>query len=347
MMKLSNLALAAGLLAVAPIGASAQTLGVTTAGGDYAAGIKAAMWEPAAKALGYDILEETQSDTLSAVRMQVTSGAVTADVVHLSSDEGALGGSLNILEPIDYSVVDGDTLPEGAKAEFCFPFASYGTVMAWNTDTYGDNGPKTWADFWDTTKFPGRRALRANAQAQIEIALLADGVAPAEVYNVLDTPEGLQRAIDKLAALKPDVAVWWTSGAQSTQILKDGEADLVITWNGRAENAIADGAAAAFTFNGSVIGTDCLAVPKGAPHAAEAMKLIAGMTTAEAEAKLTDYVLYGPMNMAAYSGDLIPADRLAKLATSPENSASSVYIDSAWWTKNADAAQAAFDEMMQ
>jgi len=302
---------------------------------------------PAAKKLGLDIREESQSDGLAAVRMQVQAGAVSTDLIHLGSDEGALAGTLGILEPVDYKVADGANLPAGAAAEFCYPFSSYGTVLAWNTKTYGDNGPKTWVDFWDTKKFPGRRALRANAQAQIEIALLADGVAPADVYKVLETSEGIKRAIGKLAALKPDVAIRWTSGAQSTQILKDGEADMVVTWNGRAQNAIADGAAAAFTFNGSIIGTDCLTIPKGAPHAKAAMQLLAEMTVPEAEAKLTDYILYGPVNKKAYESNLIPADRLPKLATEPKNAANSVFLDSLWWVKHGDEAQAAFNAMMQ
>ena len=334
------------LCLAAPTMAVAETLTVSTAGGDYGAGMKSAMWGPAAKKLGYDVREDSQSDGLAAVRMQVQANAVTTDVIHLGSDEGALAGSLGILEPLDYSVVDGTDLPKGADSKFCYPFSSYGTILAWNTKTYSVNGPKNWVDFWDVKKFPGRRALRANAQAQIEIALLADGVAPGDVYKVLDAPGGLKRAIDKLAALKPNVAIWWTSGAQSAQILKDGEADMVITWNGRAANAIADGAPAAFTFNGSILGTDCLAVPKGAPHAKQAMKLIAGMTVPDAEANLTNFIKYGPVNVKAYEGGLIPADRLPTLATEPKNAVNSVYLNNDWWVKHGDEAQAAFDAMI-
>ncbi|TJX05034.1 MAG: extracellular solute-binding protein, partial [Mesorhizobium sp.] len=190
------------------------------------------------------------------------------------------------------------------------------------------------------------RALRANAQDSIEIALLSDGVAPADVYAVLSTPEGLERAIKRLEAIKPDVAVWWTSGAQSAQLLKDGEADLVVTWNGRAETVKKDGGAADYTFKGSVIGTDCLGVPKGAPNKEAAMKLIAAMTQPARVAKLTDFIAYGPVNPAAYEGGLIPEDRLKTLATAPENAGTSVFSNSEWWVKNGEAAQQAFDEMM-
>jgi putative spermidine/putrescine transport system substrate-binding protein len=332
------------LAAATPL--AAQTVSITTAGGDYATALKEAMWAPAAAELGLEVREETQSDGLGALKMQVTSGAVTTDVIHLGSSEGAQAGAQGLLEPLDFAIIDASTLPAGAESEFCFPFDSYGTVMAWNTATYGENGPKSWADFWDVEKFPGRRALRANAQDQLEIALLSEGVAPTDVYPILSTPEGLTRALARLEALKPDVAIWWTSGAQAAQILKDGEVDLLITWNGRAQSVVADGGAADYSFHQSVIGTDCLGVPKGAPNKEAAMKLIAAMTTAEREAKLTDYISYGPMNTAAYAGGIIPEDRMKLLATAPGNVEASVFANSDWWVANGEAAQIAFDEMM-
>jgi putative spermidine/putrescine transport system substrate-binding protein len=342
-----RLSSALALLALsAPLQAQSPTLTITAAGGDYGTALREAMWAPAAKDLGYEIREESQSDSLAALRMQVMSGAVSTDVIHIGSNEAAQAAALDLLEPLDTSVIDMNALPEGARNGYCYPFDSYGTVMAWNTKTYGEDGPKTWADFWDTQKFPGRRALRANAQDQLEIALLSDGVAPKDVYDVLSTDEGMKRAIGRLEMLKPDVAIWWTSGAQSTQILKDGEVDMVITWNGRAANAAADGGAADYTFDGSVIGTDCLAVPAGAPHREEAMKLIAAMTTPEREAKLTDYILYGPMNQSAYGTGLIPDDRMKDLATAPQNVSSSVYSNADWWVAHGEAAQIAFDEMI-
>ncbi|RIY03784.1 ABC transporter substrate-binding protein [Aureimonas flava] len=337
---------AVAVLLVASFPATAETLTVVTAGGEYGDAMRQAMWEPAAKELGFEVRAESQSDSLAALRMQVASGSVTADVIHLGSNEGAQAAALGLLEPLDASVVKQDEIPEGARSEYCVPFSSYGTVLAWNTKTYGDKAPKTWADFWNVEAFPGRRALRANAQDQIEIALLSEGVAPADVYQVLSTPEGLERAIKRIEELKPNVAIWWTSGAQSTQILKDGEVDMVVTWNGRAANAAADGGAAAYTFNQNIVGTDCFGVPKGAPHAAEAMKLIAAMTTGPREAAMATLISYGPVNKTAFEGGAIPAETLAKLATAPGNVENALFARADWWAENGQEAQVAFDEMM-
>ena len=338
-----TVALAALVVAVPAL---AQDVTITTAGGDYGKAIKTAMWEPAAAELGFTVREETQSDGLAALKMQVSSGAVTTDIIHLGSPEGAQAAELGLLEPLDYGVIDPKSLPAGAESKFCYPFDSYGTVMAWNTKSVGSKPPANWAEFWDTGKFPGKRALRSNAQDLIEIALLSKGVKPEDVYKELSAPGGLEAAIARIQELKPAISVWWTSGAQSAQLLKDGEADLVVTWNGRAESARADGGTADYSFKGSVIGTDCLAVPKGAPNKAAAMKLISAMTKPEREAKLTDFIAYGPVNPKAYEGNLIAADKLKLLATAPGNSDGAVFSNAEWWVKNGEKAQRAFDEMM-
>ena len=343
----ANLIVGLALLLSATAASAGDTITISSAGGAVADGMRSAMWGPAAAALGVTVREDSTSDGLAALKLEIGSGKVTTDIIHLGSDEGAIAGAAGQLEPIDYTVINPKDILGGAAAKYCVPFDSYGTVMAWNTATYGANGPKNWADFWDVKKFPGRRAIRANAQAQIEIALLADGVAPGDVYKVLSTPTGIKRAVDKIAALKPNIAVFWTSGAQSTQLLKDGEVDMIIGWNGRMENAISEGAKASYTFNQAAIGTDCFGVPKGAPHAALAMKMLDKMTGPKAEADLTKFILYGPMNIHAYENGLIPPDRLSKLATAPANAASEVVTDDAWWVEHGKAAQVAFDEMMQ
>ena len=87
------------LAAATPL--AAQTLSITTAGGDYATGLKEAMWGPAAAELGFEVREETQSDSLGSLKMQVTAGAVTTDVMHLGSSEGAQAGAQGLLEPLD------------------------------------------------------------------------------------------------------------------------------------------------------------------------------------------------------------------------------------------------------
>ncbi len=94
------------------------------------------------------------------------------------------------------------------------------TVLAWDKDKLPVT--PTWSDFWDVAKYPGKRGLRKGVRGNLEIALLADGVAPGDVYKTLATNDGVDRAFRKLDQLKPYI-VWWSSGAEAAHILSSGD----------------------------------------------------------------------------------------------------------------------------
>ena len=170
--------------------------------------------------------------------------------------------------------------------DHCVGTITFSTVMAWNTETCGAQGPQSWADFWDVKKFPGKRSYRGKYSGALEPALMADGVLPEKVYEVLSSEGGIERAIDKIRELKPHIAVWWSSGAQHAQLMKDGEVDMSTGWNGRFDVAIKDGGKAAYTYNQGLLDYDCFGIPKGAPNKDLAMKFIAEMSKAEYQANM-------------------------------------------------------------
>lgn len=340
---------AAAICAIAwgsAVHAADTQISIASGGGSSQEGGRAAQWGPAAEKLGYTVKEDTIDEGLNAVRLQVGANKVTYDIVQMAEYEGALGGQQGVLMPLDYKTIETTGFLPGTAEPYCIGYMTYSLVMAWNTKTYGDNGPNTWADFWDVKKFPGRRAMRANAEGQLEIALMADGVAPADVYKVLSSDGGVKRAIDKIEQLKPNIAVWWKSGSQHLQLMRDGEVDMSTGWNGRFEAAIKDGGPTKFTYNQGVMGTDCYAIPKGAPHAADDMAMLNLMSTPEALAKLVKYTNYGPTNLKAFDTGLIAPDKVNSLPTSPANAKLQLQIDSSWWAKNNDKAQSMFDDMM-
>ncbi|NBW25913.1 MAG: extracellular solute-binding protein, partial [Betaproteobacteria bacterium] len=101
---------------------------------------------------------------------------------------------------------------------------------------YGANGPKTLEDFFNVTKFPGKRGLKKDPSVTLEWALMADGVAVNDVYKVLGTPAGVDRAFKKLDTIKSSI-VWWTAGAQPPQLLASGEVVMTHSWHGRIVDA--------------------------------------------------------------------------------------------------------------
>jgi len=175
---------------------------------------------------------------------------------------------------------------------------------------------------------------------------MADGVPPEKVYEVLSAPGGIDRAIRKIKELKPHIAVWWASGAQHAQLMKDGEVDMITGWNGRFDVAAKDGAKVAYTFNQGLLDYDCFAIPKGAPNKDAAMKFLAEISKPAYQAEFTKYITYGPTNKKAYDLGTIEAAYAKRLPSHPDNAAKQPPINLDWYIKHEAAASAAYQNML-
>ena len=336
-------ALAAASVAARPADAEAQQLTIVSWGGSFQDAQSKALFQPAAKALGIAVKEETYTG-LAELRMRAKSGAVTWDVVCSGSGTSARAGVEGLVEPLDYKVIDVADFVPGSWSPYFVGSDAFSTVVAWNTKTYGDKGPQNWADFWDVKKFPGTRSYRNTVT--LEPALMADGVAPDKVYETLSAPGGIERAIKKLAELKPHVAVWWSSGAQSAQLMMDGAVDMIAGWNGRFDVARQSGAKVSYTFNQGILDYDCFVIPKSTPQKDLAMKFLAEISKPQYQAALTKYITYGPPNKKAYDLGVIPASYAAELPSSPANVAKQLSIDTQWYMKFDQQATQAYQNMM-
>lgn len=327
--------------------ALAQDKKVTIAswGGSYQEAQSKALFQPASANTGIEVKEETYGG-MSDVRLQVSSGQVTLDIVASGSGSAARAGAEGLLEELDYSIIDVSTFYPTLKSKFCVGGDVFSTVYAWNTDTYGEEGPQSWADFWDVEKFPGSRAYRGKVAGALAPAMMADGVAMEDVWDALDSEEGIERAINKIRELKPHIAVFWSSGAQHAQLMKDGEVDMTTGWNGRFDNAAKDGAKVAYSFNQALLDYDCFAIPKGAPNKDTAMEFLAEISKAEYQDDLPKYITYGPTNKAAYDTGEISAEVAAGLPSSPANAALQLPVSLEWYAKWETVAAEMYQEML-
>ena len=255
--KLCKAIVAAGATVLVSSGVHAAPLTVVSWGGSYGDAQDAALFDDASKNTGIEILRESGA-SMSKTCLQVQSGSVTWDLVVTGSGGGASAAADGCLEKIDFDVVDVSDFYPDTYTDYCVGSDIFATVMAWNTDKFGkpgsDNAPKTWADFWDVEKFPGTRAYRANnVDGALEPALMADGVPPDQVYEVLSTEGGMKRALDKIRELKPHIAVFWDSGAMQAQLMKDAEVDFTTGWNGRFDNAKKDGATVGYSLDQALL----------------------------------------------------------------------------------------------
>ncbi len=207
-------------------------LTIVSWGGAYQESQRKAYIEPYNKA-GNTAKEEEYSGEIAKMRAMVESKAVTWDVVDVDTQTALTGCAEGFLEKIDWAKLGYDKKNfVGAEfAECAVPTIIYSTVIAYD-NVKTPNGPQTIADVFDLAKFPGKRGLQKNPFVNLEWALIADGVPITDVYTVLATPEGVDRAFKKLDTIKSEV-VWWEAGAQPPQLLADGQVVMTSAWNGR------------------------------------------------------------------------------------------------------------------
>ena len=346
----ASAALVAGATMLDAGTASAQDKSLTVAswGGAYQDAQREAWFKPTAEALGITIKEDTTSG-IQDVRAQVMSGAVTWDLVQQGPNTCIKLEEEGLLEPIGLDQMDVEGVPDNLKSEYWIGNMVYGTVLGWRDgiEEWEGRTPSGWADLYDFENFPGARSMRRHPSYNLEAALIADGVPPAEVYDVLRTPEGVDRAFAKMEELKPHIVSWWPSGAGSAQLVVDGEVDMIGLWNGRIQNAIEAGAPYQYTFDEQLLIADCWMIPKGAPNADLARQAIAHMMTPEVQARLPNEINYAPANVDAYETGIIDEAVLEILPTAPGNRENSITFDARWWAENMDEVTRRFDLFIQ
>jgi putative spermidine/putrescine transport system substrate-binding protein len=261
------------------------------------------------------------------IKAMVEAGSVNWDVVDVEFDYAVQAGEAGLLEKLDFSVIDKSNLDPRFVTDYSVGSFYYSFVIGYNPSAVGKDGPKTWADLFDTAKFPGKRAFyKWSAPGVIEAALLADGVAPDKLY-----PLDLDRAFAKLDTIKKDI-IWWGGGAQSQQLLASAETPLGMFWNGRLAALANDGVEVGISWDQNITAADALVIPKGSKNKDEAMKFLAIAASAQGQADFAAMSGYAPTNLK--SGELMDAEVRATLPDAQD--ASQVNTDMAYWAKNRD-----------
>ncbi len=292
----------AALLAMAAGPVVAQELTAVSFGGAYGAAQKKHMIDPYIEATGNKVLFEDYSGGIAEIKAQVEANNIQWDVVDIEVIDLERACSEGLLEVIPRDILppgdDGtpaeeDFFPEALANECGVGVIFWAIIYAYNTETIGGGPPSTIADFFDTETFPGKRALRKRPQVNLEWALIADGVAPDEVYDVLSTDEGQARAFAKLDTVKDDL-VWFDSWSQAPQLLNDGGAVMVQSANGRIFGAIKDdGRPFEMVWDSNVFDLDVWAIVKGTPNKDLALDFIKFATNTKPLSGMQD-VAYGP-----------------------------------------------------
>lgn len=313
-------------------------------GGAYGGAQTEAHLKPFTAKTGIATVMVDSDNPATPIKAMVEAGNVTVDVASVDYADAIRLCDEGLLEPIDINALpagsDGTPAAEdflaGAVTDCAVSTDIWANVFAYDTTKFPEGAaPTTVADFFDLQKFPGKRGLKKGAKAVLELALMGDGVAPADVYATLATPEGVDRAFAKLDTIKGDV-VWWEAGSQAPQLLADGEVVMTTAYNGRIFNAaIAEGKPFKIVWDGQIYENEMYAIPKGAPNKDQALEFIAYATSTEGLRAQAQQISYGPARKSAMKEELIFKDGKTVMAphlpTAPENLTNALESSFEFW----------------
>ncbi|WP_206958057.1 ABC transporter substrate-binding protein [Trinickia acidisoli] len=337
--KLLGLLIISGCIATS---ASATQLTFVSWGGAWQDAQEQTAVKPFAQKSGVELKTDTYNGGIAQLRAQVQTHNVTWDVVDMQMADAIRACDEGLLEKINPASLapakDGtpakDDFVSGGLSDCLAGNITWSTLITYNTSKFKGHEPTKIADFFDLKDFPGKRGLRKSPEGALEWALLADGVAPSDVYKVLATPAGLDRAFKKLDTIKSSI-VWWETGAQPAQLLADGEVTMTSAYNGRIYSAmITDKKPFGFLWDGQIENVEGYAIVKGAKDPKAAQDFVRYATQADVLAKLAPLTAYGPARKSAIP--MIDAKVVPYLPTAPANQKGAVHVDTEFWADHTD-----------
>jgi putative spermidine/putrescine transport system substrate-binding protein len=283
-----------------------------------------------AKKPGVKVVMDSSGPSAGKIRTMVESKKVTWDLCDSSAGNSIMLGGQGLLEEVDYTLVKKtDLLPKGfAYSHGAAPY-SFSSVLVYDAAKFGADPPKSWADFIDFKKYPGRRMLRRDALGSLDALMMANGADPAKLY-----PMDLKKGIEHVKAIKAN-AVYWNSGSESEQIMRTGEASMGILWHTRAKilHEESGGKKLTWTWNQGILQAGIFVIPKGNPSGKLAHECL-GNACADAESQigLLGFLGNGPTNPRAAAK--VPENLRIFNPTDTENAKKQVVLDGEWWGKN-------------
>ncbi len=299
---------------------------------------------------------ENYNGGLGEVRAQVESGNVAWDLVDVLPDEAITGCDEGLFEDISgeydnfVSAENGDGLIADMAAngvenlsDCCGPQIFWTYVVFFDPSAFpADKQPSRIADFFDVENYPGKRGVHTWANGFIQMALVADGIAPKGVYKVLKSQSGaIDRAFGVMDKIKDNI-VHWSAGAQPLELVSSGEVSMSIAYNGRVGAAVlSEGANFEYIWEGQLLEQEYLCLMTGAPNRDQAMDFLIHATSPASQAEQAKYITYGPMRASGI--DIIKAgepwfhtgiDVMPHMPNTPERLKISVMGDPEWWSDN-------------
>jgi len=324
------------------------TITAVTWSGPYGRAQASALFLPYQQRTGIDVHIAQYDGGLDELRKQVASKRFDWDIIDMELPDAIHACREGLLEPVDATTLPAGANGEASSADFvanavgrCWVGSVvYSQLIAYAPARFGSALPIALTDFFDTVRFPGPRALKGtSAKFNLELALLADGVAPKDIYKILSTAPGVDRALRKLDTIRTSI-VWWSHSSEPAVMLQDGRAAFATILNGDVFDAVTHHNNLGVIWDRQLYELDVFGIPRGDPKRAMARDFVRFATSAQNLASVANWIPYGPARRSALplvgkNPDLaIPMRPF--LPTEPKHFATAFAIDDAWWLAYGD-----------
>ncbi|MEY9981497.1 spermidine/putrescine-binding protein [Bradyrhizobium yuanmingense] len=299
-------------------------------GGSFTEGVRRHVYGPFTKATGIKVVDVVADLSEPQVKAMHQAGRIDWDIAYVQPQNYPTMQQAGMFEPVDYSLWDEESLAgtsPRSRLKDAVSIFTVGMVLAYDRRSFPQTGPQNWTDFWNVQQFAGPRGLYgAEATRNMVSALLADGVAPKDIWPLTD--DKIDRALKKLTEIKPHITKWWTAGGEPIQLLTNREYAMTNAYDGRVLAAVRQGVPIKLVWDGVYVRPNYATILKGGPNTANAQKLIAFLNRAQIAAGWTQGTGYPGPNLNQL--DHLPADLIPLLNINPEYASKAVFEDSGW-----------------
>ncbi|GEK69362.1 MULTISPECIES: ABC transporter substrate-binding protein [Paracoccus] len=317
-----------------PYQSLADQITIASWGGNVTDANRAAYWEPFTTESGIAVVDDVFNGEIAKLRVQVETGSIQWDIAEVEDAEAIVGCDEGLYEFLVIDTLPIDDMLPGTVTDCGIASLSAASVLTYNGTKF-EEGPKTWTDFFNLNAFPGKRGLRKSPTYTLEFALLADGVPREEIYEVLATPEGQDRAFAMLDRIKDEI-VWYSSGTQQIQGFISGEYDIGVGFNARVADANREQRVdLRMSWNaGYIVGHNFWVVLAGSSRIEEVRKFLEFVTRPDRQAAFMEYIDYGSSNRESYK--LLPEDRKTYLPGAGDHAEYQISYDAQFWSNHLD-----------
>lgn len=347
--SLTGLFIAGGFAAIGQA-ETGDKLKISTWPGGYMLSQQKAFFAPYSEETGTEIDVATSTNPLSSLKSWKEDSKADRDVVTLTSHQAEIACREGLLASFAIEDIAGSDKIKDISRDFlanslmdcAVPTVAWSTLMVVKPAAFKKKKPRTWTDFFNVKKFPGKRSMPKTARYSLEIALMSTGVKPGDVYEKLASINGQKRAFRALDKLKENI-LWWEKSAQSIEQLGQEDVVMGVAYNGRLfHSIIKDSLDVTLIWQGQIYDYDYWGVPVSSGNRSQAMAFVKFATKPEQLAKQSRWMPYGPMRRSAFeyvgNHDLIDVHMSAYLPTTKAHFQRALKFNEGWWLSDAGQA---------